>query len=441
MEIFETAVNYVLYGAALFAGSMMFCTKRAWKEWFACRCAIFWCCYLAVMVILALISGLLDRPAWLESVSYSAAGVAVAVFFLLAFEERAEKLLYNVFAGSLCRYAGSKVVTVVLYFLPAMPDLADVFITYAVIFLSYVPIYFVFARKVARNVNFCPRAREILFLFALDIMVLPMALIEPYLSDSPVAYVYLAAVEVGISYGILMFQYTIYENAEHMSFALAEGEITRHRLEQYESFRGVMEVMNQKVHDMKHQIRDYAAVHAIDESVVRDLTESVTEYEAFVQTGNEPLDTVLTEKRIACLHRNIRMKLMVDGPAFSFLSVEDTNSLFGNLTENAVEYLSDLPEEERTLSVYSSRGGGFLKLTVENRYMGEGLDLDERGLPRTTKKDARLHGYGTRSVLRIAEKYGGNATFCAEDGLFKARVIFPDADARGESSEPPGGQG
>jgi hypothetical protein len=35
------------------------------------------------------------------------------------------------------------------------------------------------------------------------------------------------------------------------------------------------------------------------------------------------------------------------------------------------------------------------------------------------------HGYGTRSIVSIAEGHGGQAIFNAEDGVFTLKIMLP----------------
>ena len=44
---------------------------------------------------------------------------------------------------------------------------------------------------------------------------------------------------------------------------------------------------------------------------------------------------------------------------------------------------------------------------------------------KTSKGDDRYHGYGTRSIRSIVEKYRGSMTIKADDGWYRLRVLFP----------------
>lgn len=428
MEILEAALNYILYGVTFFAGIMLFCSRRVWKEWFVLKISIFWIVYIGVMVSLAVISVYVDAPEWLQYVNYSLSGYLIELFMLFMFREKLRKLFYNVFAGTLLRFACSKLVGLIFYFYPFHSVVLEDILSSALIILLYIPTYFLFARNVAHDSHFLPDVREVIFIFILSLLVLPMAFLESFLASDVIAYIYLIVVEVSISYGMLFFQYILYKNAKRMAHVMANAELTKHRLEQYDGFRAVIEVMNQKIHDLKHQVRDLASEHRISDEVLQNIADTSKEYDLFVKTGNEPLDTILTEKKFACASRKINVKYMVDGQAFRFLSVEDTNALFGNLIDNAMEYLVSVGDESlRTLGIFSSQTENFLKLSVENYFAGDTIAMDAKGFPRTSKSDKYMHGFGTKSIARIAQKYSGAASFRVEDHRFKAQVIFPSS--------------
>jgi len=59
---------------------------------------------------------------------------------------------------------------------------------------------------------------------------------------------------------------------------------------------------------------------------------------------------------------------------------------------------------------------------VENT-CAQSVALSEDGLPRTTKTGSG-HGFGLRSIQRIAEKYGGMMSVRQEGSLFKLSVMM-----------------
>ena len=48
----------------------------------------------------------------------------------------------------------------------------------------------------------------------------------------------------------------------------------------------------------------------------------------------------------------------------------------------------------------------------------------ENGRP-VTSGDPRYHGFGTKSVAAIVNKYGGAVSFRAQSGTFSVNMLFP----------------
>ena len=83
-----------------------------------------------------------------------------------------------------------------------------------------------------------------------------------------------------------------------------------------------------------------------------------------------------------------------------------------------------LPDaEQRLIHLAVARQKGFVSIRLENRCR-DTLYI-ECGLPRTTKREKGLHGYGLKSIQATVEKYGGSVTVHAENGWFELRVLIP----------------
>ena len=124
-----------------------------------------------------------------------------------------------------------------------------------------------------------------------------------------------------------------------------------------------------------------------------------------------------------CRSENIRFTCMADGCALSFMSAPDIYSLFGNAVDNAIEASRKVADtDRRIIGIVARRSGDMLSVNVYNYFEGE---LKFRGgLPVTTKSDAFAHGYGVRSISMITEKYGGDMSVVARDGIFNLNMLF-----------------
>ena len=48
------------------------------------------------------------------------------------------------------------------------------------------------------------------------------------------------------------------------------------------------------------------------------------------------------------------------------------------------------------------------------------------GLPQTTKEDSTNHGYGTKSMKIIVQKYKGEIKFAIKGNVFLVSIILPN---------------
>lgn len=191
---------------------------------------------------------------------------------------------------------------------------------------------------------------------------------------------------------------------------------------QLESSKETIDLINIKSHDLKKQLAAFG--DRIDPEEIREMSELVEIYDSSVQTGNETLDILLKQRSLTCERHGIRFERMVDGRLLSFMRPADIYALFGNAIDNALEALERVTDDSRRyLSLGVRENRGMVAIRVENPYVGELEFVD--GLPRTTKGDERYHGFGTRSIRMIVERYHGYCSIDADDGLFVLTILMP----------------
>lgn len=67
-----------------------------------------------------------------------------------------------------------------------------------------------------------------------------------------------------------------------------------------------VDLINQKCHDLKYQIRAIAQSGEVKEAVIREIEDAIFIYDSTVKTGNKTLDTILTEKSLLCRKTTLR---------------------------------------------------------------------------------------------------------------------------------------
>ncbi len=117
---------------------------------------------------------------------------------------------------------------------------------------------------------------------------------------------------------------------------------------QYEIAKDQMQVIDRKCHDLKYQV---AAMRHIEnpterEKNLKELEQSIRIYDSIVKTGNEILDTLLSEKSLICEARDITIHCVIDGKKLFFMDSIDIYALFGNAIDNAIECVEKFSEKE-----------------------------------------------------------------------------------------------
>lgn len=195
---------------------------------------------------------------------------------------------------------------------------------------------------------------------------------------------------------------------------------------QYQLSKETIELINHKCHDLKHQVQAIRAVkdEKERETYLEKIEKSVQIYSAIVRTGNEILDTILTEKSLICENSGIHINCVADGSLLAFMNPVDLYTLFGNALDNAIEAVRKLEsKEKRVVDIMLYERQSFLMLQIVNPMCGEVKFED--GLPLTTKAKNGYHGYGMKSMLHTIQKYEGHLTTEVKNGCFYFNVMLP----------------
>ena len=192
---------------------------------------------------------------------------------------------------------------------------------------------------------------------------------------------------------------------------------------QYELSKANINFINLKCHDLKHQIRSIGRRSEIDSDTLKEMENVISIYDSNVKTENEALDIILTEKSLQCARHNIQLSCIAAGKELSFMANADLYSLFGNLIDNAIEAVKDLPDDKRIISLSVKTVKAFVYITIYNYYKGE-LKFDGK-MPVTTKPDKINHGFGMKSIQFVCDKYGGEISISTRNNIFTLNMILP----------------
>lgn len=185
-----------------------------------------------------------------------------------------------------------------------------------------------------------------------------------------------------------------------------------------------VEIINRKCHDLKHQIGLLRSMRQSDsEKYLDEIEKAVMIYGNIAKTGNNALDITLTEKCLLCEEHNIKFTYIVDGESLNMMRAVDVSTLFGNMLDNAIECEDGEKEERRIVRLNVSAVNGYLRVHCEN-YCSHPVTFED-GLPVSDRRDTGYHGFGSKSIRYIVEKYCGTVVMDHDGELFNINILLP----------------
>lgn len=218
---------------------------------------------------------------------------------------------------------------------------------------------------------------------------------------------------------LLLLQFGVMERSRLETSVDGIRKLMQEQHEQYDRSKRSAELVNEKYHDLKGLLDRLNG--EIPKEQIDRLRSMICEYDTYVDTGNQVFDIVLAEQKAACDQNGIIFTCYVDGSDMDFVEELDLYALANNALNNAVEAARQLPAGERFISLSARCVDGMLMLHMENPFCGT-LEM-EHGLPKSDR-DRCYHGFGMKSMKRIAEKYDGALSVQCEDQVFILDILL-----------------
>lgn len=198
-------------------------------------------------------------------------------------------------------------------------------------------------------------------------------------------------------------------------------QIFRQEKEQFDNLRLSTEAINAKCHDLRQRLG--AIGDKLTNEEMKSLKEATKIYDSTIKTGLDVLDAILYEKQLICRKKGIRLSALCDGKLLSFMESTQVYSLVGNALANAIEATENLPPEKRIIDITLRLERGLILLDVTNYFEGD-VHIGEENLPVSSKRDGHNHGYGSKSIRYIVEKYKGSLRYKIHDNIFTLLASF-----------------
>ena len=183
-----------------------------------------------------------------------------------------------------------------------------------------------------------------------------------------------------------------------------------------------------EIHDLKKRLLrlEEADINPEDKaSIINDFNAIIDKYNNFVKTGNPVMDSLLANRYLMASREEVDFTYFVDGKAIDFMEADDVIALFDNLLSNAFDAALNEAKENRVIHLQVVNEKQMTMVTIRNYCSSEPNFIN--GIPMTSK-DKKYHGFGVKSIRRIAHKYNGEVNFNYNNNFFTCRLIFPNTN-------------
>ncbi len=152
-----------------------------------------------------------------------------------------------------------------------------------------------------------------------------------------------------LAFSTLTAQTLIFRHARYKQRLLLERRLRLLEYRNFETYRESVKSLRKKIHDMKHIIAALQQEQGSSnqQNLLRELQNSVNNYESSPNTGNASLDALLTHILNQCRQQEILWTCMADGKSLEFMDSFDLYIMIGNALDNAIECLCKISEKEK----------------------------------------------------------------------------------------------
>lgn len=139
----------------------------------------------------------------------------------------------------------------------------------------------------------------------------------------------------------------------------------------------------------------------------------------FSYSNDKNLNLLLNFYRKKAIDMNTDFSIHIGVEDYSNFTMIDLCSLLSNGIENALNATSDLSEAQRKITLIIRTADQTLCIDLRNSFSKQPIFVD--GMPISLDDK---HGYGTRSMLKICQKYNGISNFSVSDNEFRFQAVL-----------------
>lgn len=180
------------------------------------------------------------------------------------------------------------------------------------------------------------------------------------------------------------------------------------------------------VHDAKKHISAIEGLikdenYYVAEQYKSSLYKELDKLEPVFKNKNKILTVIINNELIKAEKYDIKMEIIIDDVNIDFLTDIDITTIISNILDNAIEAVSELPENKRKIVFIIKEKMNCLIIHSENYYADISMSA-----PNKFKSTKNGHnGIGLKNIESAVNKYGGVYSIELKDEMFKNLITIP----------------
>lgn len=154
---------------------------------------------------------------------------------------------------------------------------------------------------------------------------------------------------------------------------------------------------------------------------IKEISKPILKLSKTIWTGVDVVDVIINSKLEKMEQLGIEADINVEYPSECNITPNDMCTILSNLLDNAIEAAAET--EQKGCVCLTVRRINYLLLIKVTNPCSEHIKSFE-DIPKTTKVNKNLHGWGLRSVRDTVEKYSGTLECGAQDGVFTVKIMM-----------------
>lgn len=198
-----------------------------------------------------------------------------------------------------------------------------------------------------------------------------------------------------------------------------------------EDYIALQEEAQERVRRIYHDLKNHmAAMHRLQgsdmellESYMKEINQTVADYERFYSSGCDVLDMMLLDKQECAQKEGIHFDVRMEDNCLQEFAPFLLCTIFGNALDNALEANMNRAIQDKFIRVRIQHMGKNISILIENSCAWLPCQ-NEKGRFVTRKKDAKMHGIGMKNIEDAVKRCNGNTEVRYQENKFCLFILL-----------------